>query len=226
MHIFFQATEEEGQTELKLPESPMMESKGQSFNLLVEPEQGHQYTPILASAHEDGCLCLWTITGDLLKEILPFTKHPPIPLTALCTDLFAKMLFASNKEGHVIRWHIGSFLEDPMDPNKHAKQQICWRAHSIAIVSLFYDDERNIVVTGSMDCSIRFSNNLWKVTNQQTKMLVLYLVVYLYTGKIEGDREIELDNLYVEEKQFFDEFILSPLLMPPGWSARAKEKLS
>ncbi|KAF7254629.1 WD repeat-containing protein 64 [Varanus komodoensis] len=100
-------------------------------------------------------------TGDLLKEILPFTKHPPIPLTALCTDVSAKMLFAANNEGHVIRWNVGSFLEDPLDANKHVKQHICWKAHSAKIVNLFYDDEKGLVVTASTDSSAR----LWYSPN-------------------------------------------------------------
>lgn len=37
------------------------------------------------------------VKGDLLREILPFTKHPPIPLTALCTGVSSKTLFAANK---------------------------------------------------------------------------------------------------------------------------------
>nr|XP_060632847.1 WD repeat-containing protein 64 [Anolis sagrei ordinatus] len=111
--------------------------------------------PVLASAHEDGYIYLWTIMGDLLREILPFTKNPPIPLTALCTDISYKMIFAANKEGHVIRWSVGSFLEDPRDVKKRVKQQICWRAHSTKIVDLFYNEERNLVVTASVDCSVR-----------------------------------------------------------------------
>ncbi|XP_070596804.1 WD repeat-containing protein 64-like [Erythrolamprus reginae] len=116
--------------------------------------------PILASAHEDGFIYLWSITGELLKEILPYTKHPPIPLTALCTDGAANMLFAANKEGNVIRWNIGSFLEDHKDPTRHIKQQICWRAHSVKIVNLFCDDDKCLVVTASTDGSVRLWHSI------------------------------------------------------------------
>ncbi|XP_015280051.1 PREDICTED: WD repeat-containing protein 64, partial [Gekko japonicus] len=168
----------------KLPDSPNLENKGLLNVLEAGVEQKH--IPVLASAHEDGCIYLWTIKGDLLREILPFTKHPPIPLTALCTDISAKMLFAANKEnkrvtikqsslvktssvvheagegaeGHVIRWNIGSFLEDPLDTNKNVKQQLCWRAHSTKIVNLFYDEERGLVVTASTDASVRLWHGL------------------------------------------------------------------
>ncbi|XP_020643114.3 WD repeat-containing protein 64 [Pogona vitticeps] len=141
--------------------SLIMEDKAIPSSLLVagsekvEPKN----IPILVVAHEDGRIYLWTIMGDLLREILPFTKHPPIAVTALCTGISAKMLFASNKEGHVIRWNVGSFLEDPLDANKHVKQQICWRAHSLKIVDLFFDEEKNLVVTGSIDSSVRLWNS-------------------------------------------------------------------
>ncbi|KAM9156359.1 WD repeat-containing protein 64 [Pangshura tecta] len=122
---------------------------------------GHTCSPILASAHENGCVYLWTIEGDLLREVLPFTKHPAIPLTALCTDISAKMLLAATKEGHIMRWNTGSFLEDPQDENKQIKQQLYWRAHSTKVVSLFYEEEKNLVVTASVDGSVR----LWHAPN-------------------------------------------------------------
>uniref|UniRef100_K7G1G7 WD repeat domain 64 n=1 Tax=Pelodiscus sinensis TaxID=13735 RepID=K7G1G7_PELSI len=114
-------------------------------------------SPILASAHENGCVYLWTLGGDLLREVLPFTKHPAIPLITLCTDISAKMLLAATKdtEGHIMRWNTGSFLEDPQDENKQIKQQLYWRAHSTKVVSLFYEEEKNLVVTASTDGSVR-----------------------------------------------------------------------
>ncbi|EMP37508.1 WD repeat-containing protein 64 [Chelonia mydas] len=99
--------------------------------------------------------------GDLLREVLPFTKHPAIPLTALCTDISSKMLLAATKEGHIMRWNTGSFLEDPQDENKQIKQQLYWRAHSTKVVSLFYEEEKNLVVTASVDGSVR----LWHAPN-------------------------------------------------------------
>ncbi|XP_025037637.2 WD repeat-containing protein 64 isoform X5 [Pelodiscus sinensis] len=116
---------------------------------------GHKCSPILASAHENGCVYLWTLGGDLLREVLPFTKHPAIPLITLCTDISAKMLLGATKEGHIMRWNTGSFLEDPQDENKQIKQQLYWRAHSTKVVSLFYEEEKNLVVTASTDGSVR-----------------------------------------------------------------------
>uniref|UniRef100_A0A674J130 Uncharacterized protein n=4 Tax=Terrapene triunguis TaxID=2587831 RepID=A0A674J130_9SAUR len=60
-----------------------------------------------------------------------------------------------------MRWNTGSFLEDPKDENKQIKQQLYWRAHSTKVVSLFYEEEKNLVVTASVDGSVR----LWHAPN-------------------------------------------------------------
>uniref|UniRef100_A0A8C3T7L1 WD repeat domain 64 n=1 Tax=Chelydra serpentina TaxID=8475 RepID=A0A8C3T7L1_CHESE len=41
------------------------------------------------------------------------------------------------------------------------KQQLYWRAHSTKVVSLFYEEEKNLVVTASVDSSVR----LWHAPN-------------------------------------------------------------
>ncbi|KAL7987532.1 hypothetical protein Chor_006451 [Crotalus horridus] len=63
-------------------------------------------------------------------------------------------------EGNVIRWNIGSFLQDPKDPSRHVKQQICWRAHSAKIVNLSCDDEKCLVMTASTDGSVRLWHSI------------------------------------------------------------------
>ncbi|XP_035176562.1 WD repeat-containing protein 64 [Oxyura jamaicensis] len=127
------------------------------------PKGVSEYSPILASAHENGCIYLWNIQGSLLKEILPFSRYPPVPLTALCTDISTKMLLAGSKgtEGHIMRWSIVSFLEDPQNSKRQIKEELCWRAHSTEVVGLFHEEEKNVVVTASVDGSVR----LWHATN-------------------------------------------------------------
>ncbi|XP_026700665.1 WD repeat-containing protein 64 isoform X5 [Athene cunicularia] len=119
------------------------------------------HPPILASAHENGCICLWSIQGTLVKELLPFSKYPSVPLTALCTDTSAKMLLAGSKEGHIMCWSIASFLEDPENSKNQIKEELCWSAHSTEVVDLFHEDEKNVVVTASIDGSVR----LWHAMN-------------------------------------------------------------
>ncbi|KFW65180.1 WD repeat-containing protein 64, partial [Pygoscelis adeliae] len=111
--------------------------------------------PILASAHENGCICLWSTQGNLVRELLPFSKYPSVPLTALCTDISTKMLLAGSKEGHIMCWSIASFLEDPQNSKNQIKEELCWRAHSNEVVALFHEEEKNVVVTASIDGSVR-----------------------------------------------------------------------
>ncbi|RMC12786.1 hypothetical protein DUI87_10311 [Hirundo rustica rustica] len=113
------------------------------------------YSPILASAHESSCIRLWSIQGNLMKELLPFSEHPSGPLTALCTDNFTKILLTGSKEGHIIRWNIASFLEDSRNKKNKIKEELCWRAHASEVVDLFIEEEKNVVVTASIDGSVR-----------------------------------------------------------------------
>uniref|UniRef100_F6YSY2 WD repeat domain 64 n=1 Tax=Ornithorhynchus anatinus TaxID=9258 RepID=F6YSY2_ORNAN len=172
---------------------------------------------VLATAHEDGHLRLWNIKGELLKDMLPFTKHSAIPLTTLATDLYAKVLLAGNKEGHIIRWSIGSFLAQPHD-EKQFKQILCWRSHSLKVVSLFYEEEKNVVVTASLDGSVR----LWHAHNGhycgylgQRRVLELTEPgdFILPCDINEYPVEIKEENKYMMEKKQKYEYPLHPPLI-------------
>ncbi|NXM28821.1 WDR64 protein, partial [Oxyruncus cristatus] len=117
--------------------------------------------PVLASAHESGCIRLWSIQGNLMKELLPFSQDPSGPLTVLCTDISTKLLLAGSKEGYVFCWNIASFLEDSQNKKKQVKEKLCWRAHSTEVVDLFHEEEKNVVVTASIDGSVR----IWHAEN-------------------------------------------------------------
>ncbi|XP_010640959.1 WD repeat-containing protein 64 [Fukomys damarensis] len=116
--------------------------------------------PILVTAHEDGHLRLWTLEGRLLKDMLPFTKHSAISLTALYTDSCSRVLLAGNVEGHVILCSISSFLDPPHEEKKF-KQVLSWRAHSSEIVQVIYVEDKQVVLTASVDGSVR----LWHAFN-------------------------------------------------------------
>ncbi|XP_049633519.1 LOW QUALITY PROTEIN: WD repeat-containing protein 64 [Suncus etruscus] len=116
--------------------------------------------PLLITAHEDGHLRLWTMEGKLLKNSLPFTKHSAISLTCLCIDSCAKILLTGNMEGHVILYNIGSFLDLPYEEKKF-KQLLAWRAHSLEIIQITYEEEKQLVITASIDGSVR----LWHAFN-------------------------------------------------------------
>ncbi|KAM6166248.1 WD repeat-containing protein 64 [Erethizon dorsatum] len=116
--------------------------------------------PILVTAHEDGHLRLWTLEGRLLKDMLPFTKHSAISLTSLYTDSCSRVLLAGNVEGHVILCSISSLLDPPHDERKF-KQVLSWRAHSSEIVQVIYVEDKQMVLTASVDGSVR----LWHAFN-------------------------------------------------------------
>ncbi|XP_007118199.2 WD repeat-containing protein 64 isoform X1 [Physeter macrocephalus] len=116
--------------------------------------------PILVTAHEDGHLRLWTLEGRLLKDILPFTKHAAISLTSLYTDSCTRILLTGNVEGHVILCSISSFLDPPHDEKKF-KQLLSWRAHSSEIIQIIYVEDKQVVLTASIDGSVR----LWHALN-------------------------------------------------------------
>uniref|UniRef100_A0A452F6D5 WD repeat domain 64 n=1 Tax=Capra hircus TaxID=9925 RepID=A0A452F6D5_CAPHI len=63
-------------------------------------------------------------------------------------------------EGHVILCSISSFLESPHDEKKF-KQLLAWRAHSLEIVQIIYVEEKQVVLTASIDGSVR----LWHALN-------------------------------------------------------------
>ncbi|NXX25076.1 WDR64 protein, partial [Nicator chloris] len=111
--------------------------------------------PLLASAHESSCIRLWSIQGNLMKELRPFSEHPSGPLTALCTDIFTKILLTGSKEGYIIRWNIASFLEDSRNRKNKIKEELCWRAHATEVVDLFIEEEKKVIVTASIDGSVR-----------------------------------------------------------------------
>ncbi|XP_071437190.1 WD repeat-containing protein 64 [Pithys albifrons albifrons] len=116
-------------------------------------EAGH--SPILASAHESGCVRLWSIQGSLMKELLPFSECPSGPLRVLHTDISTKILLAGSKEGYIICWNVASFLEDSQNKKNQVKEKLCWRGHTAEVVDLFYEEEKNVIVTASTDGSVR-----------------------------------------------------------------------
>ncbi|XP_048665738.1 WD repeat-containing protein 64 [Marmota marmota marmota] len=64
------------------------------------------------------------------------------------------------KEGHVILCNISSFLDPPHDEKKF-RQLLSWRAHSLEIVQVIYVEDKQVVLTASVDGSVR----LWHALN-------------------------------------------------------------
>uniref|UniRef100_A0A8D0BUP6 WD repeat domain 64 n=1 Tax=Salvator merianae TaxID=96440 RepID=A0A8D0BUP6_SALMN len=81
------------------------------------------------------------------KELME-PNLPPL-VEVKCFDLLKvegyNLIATASANGAIIVW----------DFEANIKQHICWRAHSAKIVSLFYDEERSLVVTASSDNSVR-----------------------------------------------------------------------
>ncbi|XP_031822820.1 WD repeat-containing protein 64 isoform X2 [Sarcophilus harrisii] len=164
--------------------------------------------PILVTAHEDGHLRLWNLEGKLLKDVLPFTKHSAISLTTLYTDIYARVLLAGNMEGHVILWTIGSFLDPPHEEKKF-KQQIAWRGHALKIVNVIYVEDKQVVLTCSVDGSIR----VWHARNghycgyfgQRRKFELNQVSDFILPCDVsERPVEVREESKYTEKKQKYE----------------------
>ncbi|XP_068920605.1 WD repeat-containing protein 64 [Petaurus breviceps papuanus] len=164
--------------------------------------------PVLVTAHEDGHLRIWNIEGKLLKDMLPFTKHSAISLTTLYTDVCARVLLAGNMEGHVILWNIGSFLDPPNDEKKF-KQLIAWRGHALKIVNVIYVEDKQVVLTSSVDGSVR----VWHARNghycgyfgQRRTFELNHVTDFILPCDVsEHPVEIKEESKYTEKKQTYE----------------------
>ncbi|XP_058165465.1 WD repeat-containing protein 64 [Dasypus novemcinctus] len=196
------------------------ETKGDNTDVLagehqpVEKKQpagatpADSHPPILATAHEDGHLRLWTLEGRLLKDMLPFTKHSAISLTSLCTDACTRILLAGNMEGHIILCSIGSFLDRPHDEKKF-KQLLAWRAHALEVVQIIYVEDRQVVLTASVDGSVR----LWHALNghycgyfgQRRNFEISQMADFILPCDVnEYPIEIKEESKFTEKKQKYE----------------------
>ncbi|XP_040210635.1 WD repeat-containing protein 64-like [Rana temporaria] len=98
--------------------------------------------------------------GDLISEELLFTKHPPRPITALCSDKCGNLIITGNAEGYIRLWKLYKIQEADKEIIMMLNEELCWRAHPMKITGLFYEDNNNIVVSASEDDSIR----IWHAT--------------------------------------------------------------
>ncbi|XP_072588991.1 WD repeat-containing protein 64 [Vulpes vulpes] len=164
--------------------------------------------PIIVTAHEDGHLRLWTMEGKLLKNMLPFTKHSAISLTSLYTDSCTRILLTGNVEGHVILFSISSFLDPPHDEKK-LKQLLAWRAHSLEIIQVIYIEDKQVVLTASIDGSVRlwhaFSGHYCGYFGQRRLLELSQISDFILPCDVnEYPVEIKEENKFTEKKQKYE----------------------
>ncbi|CAL1529452.1 unnamed protein product [Lymnaea stagnalis] len=117
---------------------------------------GLSYEIVLASAHNDGYIRFWNLTGELLCQISTLTPKSGSPLTALCYNEHTRTLVAGDTKGYLTVFDTKRLLQDHKKPDsKRVKQKLCWRAHTATIVSMVTEDGTNKIMSTSSDGSIR-----------------------------------------------------------------------
>uniref|UniRef100_A0A8C6AMJ9 WD repeat domain 64 n=1 Tax=Monodon monoceros TaxID=40151 RepID=A0A8C6AMJ9_MONMO len=99
------------------------------------------------------------------KNFSQYVDNPAISMEMNCIDLlqvegYNLIAAGTLNEGHVILCSISSFLDPPHDEKK-VKQLLSWRAHSLEITQIIYVEDKQVVLTASIDGSVR----LWHALN-------------------------------------------------------------
>uniref|UniRef100_A0A8D1N2Y0 WD repeat domain 64 n=1 Tax=Sus scrofa TaxID=9823 RepID=A0A8D1N2Y0_PIG len=93
------------------------------------------------------------------KKFSQHVRNPATNTEVNCIDLlqvegYNLIAAGTLNEGHVILCSISSFLDPPHDEKKF-KQLLAWRAHSLEIVQIIYIEDKQVVLTASIDGSVR-----------------------------------------------------------------------
>ncbi|XP_062913323.1 WD repeat-containing protein 64-like [Mobula hypostoma] len=142
--------------------------------LTTLPEQ--EPNPILLTAHQDGSIQFWSVEGVKLDKILPTIQFCS-PITAISVGQRVPCLLAGNQSQISILAYKGSCssgisqslhnfcikskgLESHqiiliMSLQEPINRIISWRAHTLQIISIFLVEEAAVVISASVDCSVR-----------------------------------------------------------------------
>ncbi|KAK1171003.1 WD repeat-containing protein 64-like [Acipenser oxyrinchus oxyrinchus] len=107
---------------------------------------------VFVSAHQNCDIYFWNTEGQFMKKVLPATRGSIVPLTAMCVNLDADLLLASNQKGYIILWDI---IEVSKRNQEVVRQRLSWRAHSSQVTSIVYVDSKCVVLSASTDGSVR-----------------------------------------------------------------------
>ncbi|KAM5191587.1 WD repeat-containing protein 64 [Mantella aurantiaca] len=134
--------------------------------------------------------------GDLISKEIPFTNQPSVPITALCSDVCANVIISGNEEGYITLWRLYRNQETDRKSSMMLKQELCWRAHSMKITNLFYEDNKNVVVSASEDDSIR----LWHASSGNYIGYFGQRRAYKLINPLECTLPCDINELPVETK--------------------------
>jgi hypothetical protein len=104
------------------------------------------------------------IKGQLLNEIIsPVSLLTGSIITSMCTDQDGNYLYTGDSLGYITVWWLNDFVEKVnaskkkeflIDP-KLIGMVVCWKAHVNRIVQLNYMTTNKILVSASIDESVR-----------------------------------------------------------------------
>eukprot|EP01136_Pigoraptor_vietnamica_P017476 Opistho-1_new@62676 len=119
--------------------------------------RGRYNVPPLLSAGADGVLRFWSVRDGRHAWSMHAGHGENDTLTAVGADLQCRYLCTADNRGNVKLWDISELVLDvrATDRRKCLRLQITWRAHIQSIVSVTFIEERDLILTASVDCTIR-----------------------------------------------------------------------
>ncbi|PIK60352.1 putative WD repeat-containing protein 64 [Apostichopus japonicus] len=94
--------------------------------------------------------------GDLLQEISAMTRRHGTPVTAACADEDCNTIITGDQKGYITIWGVSDFLQNTDSEEQGVIEQVVsWRAHLSKIVSLVFINHMKVIVSGSVDGSVR-----------------------------------------------------------------------
>lgn len=123
----------------------------------------------LVSAHHDGFIRFWNFEGALYTEVRMTVNQRSSSVTGLSYQTNSNILISSDVRGYVMVWNIDNFLEqlssgkneiNDTDQKRTVEQLIYWRAHLNKIVALEQVKGCDVLITASIDSSVRVWHQL------------------------------------------------------------------
>uniref|UniRef100_A0A8C0PVI6 WD repeat domain 64 n=1 Tax=Canis lupus familiaris TaxID=9615 RepID=A0A8C0PVI6_CANLF len=147
------------------------------------------------------------------KNFSQSVNNPAINMEVNCIDLlqvegYNLIAAGTLNEGHVILFSISSFLDPPHDEKK-LKQLLAWRAHSLEIIQVIYIEDKQVVLTASIDGSVRlwhaFSGHYCGYFGQRRLLELSQISDFILPCDVnEYPVEIKEENKFTEKKQKYE----------------------
>lgn len=145
----------------------------------------------LISSGPWGRVHFWNVfhTQSVLAQFSVNTK-PNTQISKMCVDNKFHMLFVADNHGFVSNWNIENYARHHVETEAPTLTK-GWRAHIRSITSIEYIETSKVLITGSMDCTIR----LWSPTGMYIGTLGQEEIWNLYDTKTYKHPHVPYDVL-------------------------------